>query len=84
MPARREFVPGSMPRLPWDSPVHVRPGGEQVPLPCGSRLDTLPLFVRISRSRSSPGIFDPAPCPGATSGVPHQVTLRGMECRPLG
>ena len=44
----------------------------------GPRLDALPLFARTHRSRSLPGIYAPALCPGSTTGVVHYVRLHGI------
>jgi len=53
-------------------------------MPHGPRLDALPLFVQNLRSRSSPGIFGPALCPGSSTGVLNHLMVRGIEGRPLG
>jgi len=44
-------------------------------MPRQRRLDALPVFVRNLRSRSSPGIFDPALRPGFSTGVLHHVRI---------
>jgi hypothetical protein len=58
-----------------------RPATAMFAVPRGPRLDALPLFVRTLRSRSSPGIFDPALRPGSLTGVLHHVMLRGIKGR---